>query len=166
MNSRWRDYLELAGIVSIVAGLLLVAYETRQANQIARAQALIDLAASYNQLNMANLTDPDFALLRYVMQDPESYEISDLERSRITAVAYQTHNIMWSAQQAYESGVLDLEDLEVWRKDLENIANQLPALAPELLAIYEAQPWKQDGYVFEPLRRMLAERQGQPGRSD
>jgi len=165
MNARWRDYIELAGILSVVGGLLLVTLEVRQANQIARAQTVLDLQASYNQLNLANATDSDFARLRYVMQDPTSYEISDIEKSKITAVAYHTHNIAWSAQQAYESGLLDQDDLEVYRHDLEMITNQMPGLVPDLLSIYEAQTWKQDAIVFEPLRRLLAEKKGVAERS-
>jgi len=154
MNSRWRDYLELAGIVSVVAGLFLVAYETRQANQIARAQAVMDLAASYNELNLGMIMDSDFARLRLIMQDPASYEISDVDKSKITAVAYHVHNIAWSAQQAYESGLLSAEDLDVYRNELELATAQMPGLMPELMSIYESQTWKQDARVFEPLRRL------------
>lgn len=36
-NARWRQILEMVGVVSVVGGLLLVAFEIRQANRIARA---------------------------------------------------------------------------------------------------------------------------------
>jgi hypothetical protein len=49
----WQGLLEIVGILSVVVGLLLVAYEVRQANSIAKAQAVMELASLYNELNNA-----------------------------------------------------------------------------------------------------------------
>jgi CheY-specific phosphatase CheX len=52
-NKNWRDVAEIVGIVSIVAGLVLVAWEVRQANNIAKTQMVMDLAAEANEFNSA-----------------------------------------------------------------------------------------------------------------
>ena len=44
-NIDWRNLAEIIGIGSIVAGLILVAWEIHQANNIAKAQIVMDLAA-------------------------------------------------------------------------------------------------------------------------
>jgi len=153
-NFHVRDALEIAGVASVVLGLFLVAYEIRQANHIARAQAIMDLASGYNQINLAGITDTEFARLRLVMSNPESYEITPIEQSKITAFAYHVHNIMWSAQSAHDSGLLSAEDLATYRNELSQILAEQPAVAPILLTIYETQDWKRDAYVFEPLAKL------------
>jgi len=44
-NQNWHDVAEIVGIVSIVTGLVLVAWKVRQANNIAKTQMVMDLAA-------------------------------------------------------------------------------------------------------------------------
>jgi CHASE2 domain-containing sensor protein len=41
-NKNWRDVAEIVGIVSIVAGLILVAWEVRQANNIATTHWIVN----------------------------------------------------------------------------------------------------------------------------
>ena len=49
-SKNWRDVAEIVGVISIVAGLVLVAWEVRQANNIAATQMVMDLAAQANEV--------------------------------------------------------------------------------------------------------------------
>ena len=154
MKRTWRDVLEIAAVISVVGGLLLVAYEIRQANRIARAQAVIDLSAQYNEVNRTRLSDPAYAALANLVADPERPNLTETESSMIFGLAYHLHNILWSAQTAYDNHLLSREDLDYYRNDLE-LSLALPGLAPRLVEVFEQQVGKQDAYVFEPLAEYI-----------
>ena len=154
---RWRQILEVVGVASVVGGLLLVAFEVRQANRIARAQVVMELSSGFNEINSARFIDADFARLVMLLANPESQAISELDESRITGLAYQIHNVMWAAQTAYDDDLLGREDLENYRNDLAGTYDSWPGIVPALIAIYETQPGKKDAYVFGPLAEWAAE---------
>lgn len=62
-NRNWRDVAEIIGIVSIVAGLILVAWEVRQANNIAKTQMVMELVAQANEFNSATYENEEVANL-------------------------------------------------------------------------------------------------------
>ena len=151
----WRDLVEIVAILSVVVGLLLVAWEIRQANRIARAQTVMDLAAQYNTFNSARFGNPEVARLALMLLEPDKYVITETEASMMSGVVYQFHNILWSAQKAYESGLLSHEDLTKYRSDLVWMLTYMPGLIPEFIIAYETQPETQDAYVFEPLAELV-----------
>ena len=158
----WRDLLEIVAALSIVGGLLLVAWEIRQANGIARAQTVLELTTGYNQLNSARFENSEFARLNILLQNPDQHEITEIEASMITGLAYHLHNILWSAQIAHDNGILTLDDLDTYRNDLEQILEGMPGLIPDFINIYRTQPGKQKAYVFEPLAEKVADIQVEP----
>ena len=162
---RWRGLLELIGVISVFGGLMLVAFEVRQANRIATAQAVMDLSSAYNQINSARFSDPDVARLLMLLEEPESFEITELDASKITGMGYHIHNIMWAAQVAHDNGLLSLEDLDNYRNDLAGVFLIQPGLIPAFVEIYETQPGKRDAYVFEPLAELAATWQSAGGDS-
>ena len=162
----WRDWLEIVVALSVVGGLLLVAWEIRQANGIARAQTVLELAAGYNEINSARFEDPEVARLVLLLQYPDKYEVSDIEASMITGLAFHIHNILWSAQIAYDNGLLTLEDIDIYRNDLEQSFEDWPRILPDLINIYRSQPGKKAAYVFEPLAEKAAEFQVEPASSN
>ena len=66
----WHDVAEIVGMISIVAGLILVAWEVRQANNIARAQMVMDIAAQANEFNSATYENVEVAKLVAAIYDP------------------------------------------------------------------------------------------------
>ena len=76
----------------------------------------------------------------------------------IRGVAYHIHNIMWSAQSAYNSDLLSLEDLTAYRDDLQGFIEQMPPLLPEFVAILESEPHRASAYVYEPVANRAAGR--------
>jgi hypothetical protein len=160
MKSRyWRDLVEIVAVLSVVGGLLLVAWEVRQANRIARAQTVMELAAQYNTFNSARFGNPEVARLALMLLEPDKFAITETEASMMSGVVYHFHNILWSAQVAYDNGLLSLEDLTKYRSDLIWMLTYMPGLIPELVNAYETQPSTQNVYVFEPLAELIAKLQ-------
>ncbi len=92
-NKNWRDVAEIVGIVSIVAGLVLVAWEVRQANNIATTQMVMDLAAQANEFNSATFENAEVAELVAAIYDPNHSEYTDAQQAMMSAVAWHIENM-------------------------------------------------------------------------
>jgi len=161
-SKHWRDLVEIVAVLSVVAGLLLVAWEIRQANRIAKAQTVMEFAAQYNTFNSARFGNPEVARLALMLLQPDKFVITETEASMMSGVVYQFHNILWSAQIAYDNGLLSLKDLTKYRSDLVWMLTYMPGLIPEFIIAYETQPSIQNAYVFAPLAELVAELQAEP----
>jgi hypothetical protein len=75
-NRHLRETVEIIGVISIVASLLLVAWEVRQANRIAAAQIEMQLAHGFNEMNMSRATTPDFARLFPKLNSPGNHLVT------------------------------------------------------------------------------------------
>ena len=83
---------ELIGLVSIVAGLILVAWEVHQANNIAKAQMVMELAAQANEFNSATYGNPQVAELARAMSDPNQIDVSETQAWMMSGVAWHIEN--------------------------------------------------------------------------
>jgi len=146
-----RDLAELIGLVSIVIGLLLVAWEIRQANKIARAEVVMNLAEQYNEFNASRFENPEVAELSNMLLNPDRYEISDTDRSRMAGVAWHFGNILWSAQIAHDNGLLSLDDLSIYQSHLSWMLEYMPGLAEEFTFMWNTTGEMKGVYVFKPL---------------
>ena len=156
-NMTWKDWAEFIGILTIVASLIMVAWEINQANKIAKAQTVLDLSAQANEFNSAAFANPDVANLLAVISDPEGVDISEIQESMIASVAQHFVNLFWAAQRAYDNGVLGDDDIHMYQSSVAWHLENLPGLRPAYLTIYDNTPWVREMYVFEPLARLAAE---------
>ena len=156
-NKNWRNIVELVGIISIVAGLALVAWEINQANNIAKAQMVMDLAAQANEFNSATFGNPEVAELAKAMSDPNHNDISEIQESMMAGVAWHFTNVFWSAQRAYDNGVLGDDDIRNYQASVAWHIDNHPGLKPTFMIIYDTAPWLRDMYVFQPLVEMVCE---------
>jgi len=150
-NKNCGNLAEIIGIVSIVAGLILVAWEIHQANNIAKAQMVMDLAAQANEFNSSTFDNPDVADLLAAISDPDRVDVSETQRSMMTGVTWHFVNIFWSAQRAYDSGLLGNDDILMYQSSLAWILEHRPGLRAGFVTIYDTAPWIRDMYVFQPL---------------
>jgi hypothetical protein len=151
----WRDIMEVISVIAIVAGLVLVAAEVRQANHIARTEVALSLSAQYNAFNSARFQDPEVARLALKLMDPDQDKYDETEASMMAGAAWHFGNIFGSAQTAYENGLIELADLDKYRSDLEWMMEYMPGLRDEFILIYRTVPTVQDMYVYEPVRTLL-----------
>ena len=149
----WKDWAEFIGILSIVAGLILVAWEINQANNIAKAQMVMDLAAQANEFNSSAFANSDVADLLTVISDPEGADVSETQDSMIRSVAQHFVNVFWAAQRAHDNGVLGDDDILMYQSSMAWHLENLPGLRPAYVAIFDTQHWLRDMYVFQPLAK-------------
>ena len=88
----WREIVEIVGVVGIVASMLLVAAELRQANRIASAQVELQINEHYNTLNIARVSDPNVAKLFPKLEAPEAHLTTATEASQIRGLAWHGIN--------------------------------------------------------------------------
>jgi hypothetical protein len=158
MNYRyWRNLVEIIGIISIVAGLALVAWEIRQANRIAKAQTVMELAAQYNEFNSSRFENPDVADLSVALSNPDQTDVSETQRSMMAGTAWHFANILWSAQKAYDSGLLSTDDILFYQSHLTWMLKYMPGLQAEFMNMYDTIPWVRSTYVFQPLVEFACE---------
>ena len=123
----------------------------------------MQLVSGFNEFNSARFENPEFARIVVLMQDPDKYEITEIEAAMMSGAAYHLLNVLWTAQFAHDNGLLDRQNLTNYRNDLAGSFNQFPGLIPYYIAVHEGNlPEKQNAYVFEPLARIAAELQAEP----
>ena len=147
----WREVAEVDGVVSVVAGLILVAWEIRQANNIAKAQMVLVLATQANEFNSSRFKSRDVAELAAAMSDPDHTDFTETQESMMAGAAWHFANIFASAQTAYDHGLLGDEDIRMYQASVQWHIENHPGMRPALISIYETTPWFRDMFVFEPL---------------
>ena len=68
-NRSWRDVADLIGVVSIVAGLILVAYELRQNSQLMRAQVFNDRSNQGIEVFLTISENPELSEIDALLAD-------------------------------------------------------------------------------------------------
>ena len=153
-REHWRETVEIVGIVSIVASVLLVAWEIHRANRIAAVALELELSQELAVLPSARALTPDFARLYPKLGSPEGHLITATEASQIVGLSKQIVATYRSAQIAHDRGILDDASLAVYVADFVNILQSYPGLVPYLRAIHDADPRIRTMPVFQPLRDM------------
>ncbi|MEL6215280.1 MAG: hypothetical protein AAFQ99_06350, partial [Pseudomonadota bacterium] len=77
-----RVLVEVFGMVAVVVSLLLLAYEVRQSNRIARATVTYEISRDVNEFNELGYTNPEFAALLLKLGDAD-FEPSAVEALQI-----------------------------------------------------------------------------------
>lgn len=94
-----KEWLELAALFAVIAGLLLVAYEIRQANVFAKAETENSIYAGWETLSMAEIESGINTVVAIAREDPSSLTTAEkLDLSdHLTAVIslYQRNGIMF-----------------------------------------------------------------------
>ncbi len=152
----WREMVEIVGVLSIVAAILLLASEVRQSNHIAQAKIEIDVSQLYNQVNMSRATDPDFAKLFAKVQDPDSHLLTATDLSQIEGLAWHYLNNFLVIQLAFDQGLINQIDFDSYKADIALIAAANPALISEWREILEQDSSHSDKEIFTAISDMFA----------
>jgi GNAT superfamily N-acetyltransferase len=159
MNDRHlREIVEIVGVISIVAALLLVAWEIHQANRIAATEIELRLERNFDELNLRRAMSPDFAKLFPKLAAPTSHLVTATEEAQIQGLARHLVNAYAAVQAAHDRGLLQAQDLEVYRQDLAGTLERLPGLVPPMLSIHDSIPGMRAMPVLQPLRDAAARR--------
>jgi hypothetical protein len=155
-QNHWREMVEIVGVLSIVAAILLLASEVRQSNHIAQAKIEIDISQLYNEVNISRATDPDVAKLFAKVQDPGSHLLTATDLSQIEGLAWHYLNNFLIIQLAFDQGLVNQIDFDSYKSDIALIAAANPALISEWREILEQDPSLSDKEIFTPISDMFA----------
>ena len=148
-----KGWLDLVALIAVIAGLLLVAYEVRQANVLAKAQAENGIYEGWEVLSMAEIETGIHALYFRSIDDPASLsdaEVLDIS-SWLTAVIslYSRdgrlfHEYGLSTDPTYYTagpGYFDGQIARAWFYDNEPwIRDSTPELADSITRYIESTP--------------------------
>lgn len=155
MNRRhWRETVEIVGIISIVASVLIVAWEIHRANRIAVAGIEMRLNQGIAELHGERALAPDFARLFPKLGSPEGHLITATEASQIKGLASRMVEVYRSAQIAHDQGLLADARFAVYASNLTGMLEAYPGLVPYLRDIHDADPEIRNMAIFQPLRAL------------
>jgi hypothetical protein len=110
-STRWKEIAELVALASVVASLVLVAYELRQSTAVASAQAVTDLSAIVDGAYRARAQNPVLdELIEKGHSTPDS--LSDRERSQFDAWLRADMNSLEAVWFFYDNGIISREDFD------------------------------------------------------
>jgi hypothetical protein len=154
-----REAVEIVGVISIVASLLLVAWELRQANQIAETEIVLRLDSQFNEIHGPRTNSPDVAKLFPKLIAPQSHLITATENSQMEGLALQYINIFTAAQVAYDNGVMSREHFGRYVADVASLVDAYPGLHPHLVAVFGRMPDIHSMEVMQPVATLAAEQE-------
>jgi hypothetical protein len=152
----WREMVEIVGVLSIVAAILLLASEVRQSNHIAQAKIEIDVAQLHNEVNLSRATDPGFAKIFAKVQDPESHLLTATDLSQIEGLAWHYLNNFLLIQWTFENGLIDQMDFDSYKANITSIVAASPALISQWMEILEQHPSLSDNEILAPITDTFA----------
>jgi hypothetical protein len=79
-NSNKRDWLQIGGFGGVIVGLLLVAYEVRQANDFAQAETLRGIFGTYDSIQLESFNSDIFEIYIKSYESPDSLTDSEIMR--------------------------------------------------------------------------------------
>ena len=78
--SKSRDWLQLAGLAGVIAGLLLVAFEMRQTNRFAEAEAIRADYSGWDEILIAGFESDFYDVYAKSFENPESLSFAEIMR--------------------------------------------------------------------------------------
>lgn len=156
-----REAVEIVGVISIVASLLLVAWELRQSNQIAKTEIVLGLADQFNEIHESRVYSPDVAKLYPKLASPQSHLITATENSQMEGLAWRYVNTFAAAQVAYDNGLMSRAHFDRYVTGAESLVKAYPGLHPHLVTVAARLPDFQSMEVLKPLSALAAEQEAQ-----
>ena len=113
----WKGVIDIVGMVSIVASLLIVAYQLRQSTALAMSQATFDLNTALDEPYRMRAQDANLdELIAKGHHDPDS--LSERQRSQFDAWLRADMNLFEAAWLYYAKGFIESNDSEGWRNSI------------------------------------------------
>ena len=107
----WKSTAELVGLASIVASLLLVAFELRQTTASSTAQAVFDGNTALDDSYRRRAENPQLdALIENGHNNPSS--LSEREQSQFNSWLHANMNVSEATWFYYSNGILEAGDMD------------------------------------------------------
>ena len=114
-----KTIIEAVGAIGVIASLVFVGLQVRQSAEATRAATVLELKASWAQLNLTQLENPEITRAWRLVRE-EGLESVDPESQFIVLAWYRTMMHNWSnAYYQYRIGTLEAEQWEPMIRDIE-----------------------------------------------
>lgn len=100
-----KSLIEGLGVVAVIASLLFVAFEIRQANRIALGTTSYELNRNWMAINEIYVTDPEVRTLIVALNDENFIPEDELQREQAEAYARRILNNWVAIEEAYANGI-------------------------------------------------------------
>jgi len=117
---RWKTYLDLAGAIAVLLGLIFVGLELRQNQQMMRAQIRNDLSVGLNDVILITAANEQLADVRRRFGDGEQLTRTEVNQlwSWENAIFRYWENVHYQYRNGLYDEVEFLAQREAWRKSM------------------------------------------------
>ena len=103
---------EVIGATAVLATLVYLSIQTRQANVLARASAMLQIHNQIASHRASVAHDPDLARILLKVEEDVGEELSELDLFRLKVRLQSTMGSFETVYLQYEAGVITLEDFQ------------------------------------------------------
>ena len=151
--NRW---LALFANVSVLAGIVFLALEVRQANRIAIASTEMSVWGTYVSLNQMPLENEGVAALLVKASDRNA-EFTSEENEKLASYLYSFIDTWYAIEIAYDNGMVSDTTEAVVRADIRNLLHSYPALGPLMRDFLNLYPEAEGLRYFAEIRQAVDE---------
>ena len=155
-NRHWREMVEIVGVVGIIASMILVAAEIRDANEAASTAAELALAEQYNMLHRERASNPDLAKIFPKLESPDAHLITATDASQIHGIASYQINFLQAVQNAYTDDLISRKVRDAYVADFARTIEEWPGIRPYYVEIYENRETLHGQAEFAPIADYIA----------
>jgi hypothetical protein len=142
--------------VGVIAGIVFLALELRQANRIAIASTEINIRSNLSALNESVYGDESLSRLLAKASEADALFTPE-EVVRLESFVRRLLNIYLALETAHFSGLAPKMTYESIEGDIRGSLSTWPALRPMFRHIADLYPSHDSSHVYETLDRVLAE---------
>ncbi len=146
-----RTAAEVAGIVALLASLVILAMEINQSNKIAIASVQYDILSDFNEYHRQVLADPEVAEFISKFEYADDTALSPAEKVRAHAFVTIFINLWYAIQTAHDNGQLTDDDFRAYLEDAQHALRRYPRAVPYFKASVESTPSLHDLEIFQPI---------------
>jgi hypothetical protein len=103
---------EIIGAIAVVGTIGYLALQTRQANRLARANAVLSLQSEMRSHRGAVVFDPELSRIIAKVEENIGDELSEMDRFKLRVRLESTLSSIESVYIQYESGVITFSDIK------------------------------------------------------
>lgn len=113
---------EVVGAIAVVATIGYLAVQTRQANRLARANAVLSLQSEMREHRGSVVFDSDLTRIILKAEEDTGEELSETDLFKLRVRLESTLSLLESVFLQYEAGVIDAKDLSKFDRLFRHIA--------------------------------------------
>ncbi len=146
-----RTAAEVAGIVALLASLVILAMEINQSNKIAIASVSYDILSDFNEYHRQVLADPEVAEFISKLENADDTTLSPADNARAHAFVTIFINLWYAIQTAHDNGQLTDDDFRAYLEDAQHALRRYPRAVPYFKACVESTPSLHELEIFQPI---------------